>query len=592
VRLFYGNLDLTNYPYGIQFGLDGGAPQNQTEALALLLQDGEVVLSDRASNLTMQFNVMVEGADLLECAENFAALIAESDKPLNTITLDPEDYGPPSVYDSFRAQVTHARNDDGELARQRIYTVVVSAAPFVRSVAEVVIPALPASGTTTTLVNDGSVTTGWTGTVDGVSATPAVVSGAVRVTTTSVGFTTCVLGLTLTASIATSSTKYIVVDWKPESLTGGPDLRVYGDGVELPQLAQSASPTAGMTRTWFGPVAASSIAALTLKSSSSGGAPLGGSGATRSLNVDNINRTDIAPSSGTGRQLLRSIEIAGSARTQGSVTIEHASSALGDVLAYFFPDSEDAQGYSPQLRQYRISGGTVTTDATLVSGARESISPSGGGGAAAVVFDIPVSRLAAGLHTLMARAKVNTGVSGTATFAWITQLRINGTDVGPSRAGSSTVSAVGTATAQTIYTLGRLMLPTRDVDLGSTTAVVRLTLWLVDTVFSGMEFDEAWLFNSSIGRLVQVACGTGSPASGGPANRLFIEPATVLTPRPTVRIGFAADRSDSFHPATLSAWQFPEFAPPRVNMLLVTTNAADASVSFRSFPRWHTHAAL
>ena len=54
----------------------------------------------------------------------------------------------------------------------------------------------------------------------------------------------------------------------------------------------------------------------------------------RSLYVDNINRTDIKPTIGTARQLLRSVPVAGSARAPGSLAIEHSTNALGDVLVY------------------------------------------------------------------------------------------------------------------------------------------------------------------------------------------------------------------------------------------------------------------
>jgi hypothetical protein len=43
------------YPYLHRVRLDEGAPQNVTEALAFLLQDGEVELSTAASNRTFQF---------------------------------------------------------------------------------------------------------------------------------------------------------------------------------------------------------------------------------------------------------------------------------------------------------------------------------------------------------------------------------------------------------------------------------------------------------------------------------------------------------------------------------------------------------
>ena len=108
-----------------------------------------------------------------------------------------------------------------------------------------------------------------------------------------------------------------------------------------------------------------------------------------------------------------------------------------------------------------------------------------------------------------------------------------------------------------------------------------------------MSLDEAWLFNNAIGALIgPVACGTGAAAAGGPARRLFIEPPSVTTPRPRILIGHSAARSDAFYPVGGSGgWDIPQFDPYGVNVLTVTTNALDASVTLRHYPRWHSHAA-
>ena len=580
VALTYGSLNLTASPFGLEFGMDTGAPQNVYETLALLLQDGEVELSDRSSNRTVQFNVLIEGASLAALATSEAALIAETERALNIITIDPGDSGPVTVYETFRGQVTLVRDDDWETARLRRYTVTVKAAPFPRSAAEVTAAALAATGTTTTLVDDGSATTNWTGTTNGVSATVAVVSGAVGVTTVTLpGAVT--IALTRTASITTSSTKYLKIDWKPASQLGSPAVRAYGDGTELTRVAQTGLPS-GLTRTWFY-VPAASIAVLRLDSATDL-TRMQPDTAVRSFHVDNIDRTDVKPAIGTNRQLLRSIDVAGSARSPGSIAIEHASSALGDVLGYFFPDGTGGQaGYSPPMRQYRVAGGpTVTADTALVSGSKEDLTTG------TSTFDIPYARLAAGSHVFMVRAQGAGASNNAATFNWTASTRVNATTVGSTTSGSFTVAALDRS-AMNIFAIARIQLPTVDVNVASSTAAVRITL--TATSAEGVTFDEGWLFNTTIGQLVQVACGTASPASGGAANRLWIEPATVGQPRPTVRIGFASDRSDAFYPTSFAAWQMPQFLPPRVNVFTVTTNALDASVTLRNYPRWHTHAA-
>jgi hypothetical protein len=378
------------------------------------------------------------------------------------------------------------------------------------------------------------------------------------------------IALTRSGSITTSSTKYLQIDWAAQA--SGFAMLATGDGTNLTKISEMQSPTAGYIRTTF-LVSAASISTLVLKVATDNVTGAGVDTATvRSLYVDNINRTDVLPQFGTTRQLQRTIDVAGSARSPGAIAIEHASSSLGETLAYFWPD--DSTAYSPPLRQYRVSGGTVTGDGTMVSGSTEPLSGS------TVTWDIPAKRLIDGGHLLMARLLCTTSATLTYTY----RLRINSTDVGPTTTGTYALgtTADGAGTTMRIKAIGKLMLPPVSVPK-TTGAVVRLTL----TASATTTLDEAWLFNSDVGQLIWVDCDRGTAASGGPAKRLFIEPASVTTPRPTVRIGHSADRSDSFTPTLLYSWQFPQMAPPRENVFTVTCNALEASASYRAYARWH-----
>ncbi len=94
-----------------------------------------------------------------------------------------------------------------------------------------------------------------------------------------------------------------------------------------------------------------------------------------------------------------------------------------------------------------------------------------------------------------------------------------------------------------------------------------------------------------------VNCGTAPAAVGGPAKRLFIEPATSENPLPTVRIGHSADRSDAYYPGaqsrtgSLVSWEIPVFEPPMVNVFVCTAQATDTTVALRHYPRWDLNAA-
>jgi hypothetical protein len=147
---------------------------------------------------------------------------------------------------------------------------------------------------------------------------------------------------------------------------------------------------------------------------------------------------------------------------------------------------------------------------------------------------------------------------------------------------------ITTTTAYKIFTIARFQLPTIDLDGAAATAgtIMKLTMSASTTC----TYDEFWLFNTTIGGLIQVDCGTGAGTAGGNSRRLWIDPATASTPRPIVRIGHASDRSDSHYPdQTFPAWQIPEFKPPQVNALVVTPNATDATVTLSGYARWHTN---
>jgi hypothetical protein len=230
------------------------------------------------------------------------------------------------------------------------------------------------------------------------------------------------------------------------------------------------------------------------------------------------------------------------------------------------------------MRQFRTAGNAVTPDAAQVSGSTEPVN--GGSG---VTFNVPIGLFPRGSYLLLGRMATSGG--GTPTITWESKTSLGGTSVG-NFTGSI---AITTTTAYQIFALARLQLPTVDLDPAGATAGV--TMGLTMTASAGVVYDEFWLFNTTIGALVKVDCGTGAGAVGGAARRLFIEPPTVSTPRPTVRIGHSSDRTDSFYPQTFASWQFPEFRPPQANVLTVTPNATDTTVTLSGYARWPTNPA-
>jgi len=587
--LTLGSFNLTDWA-GTQYatsiiaeGTSKGAPVPIEVAVKSWLQDGSIVVTQGYDNRTVNLRVKLRGTSLTAVANAEAALNLELGKT-NTLTWTPAS-GPASVFVVVTSSMEPSPSTDEDIAEGlatpwRTYNLRLLCEAFVRSTTEVTTAALAGSGTTTTNVDTMGAATGWSATSNGVGV--SVVNAAGPPTTNSATQPSAAgaytIAMTKTISTSTSSLKYLIVDWTG-TVSGADyfisdDLDAFGDGVALSRLATNISPTAGYTRTWFGPIAASSITSLRLEWASD--VPRPGATGSRVLSLDNIAVSDVKPGTGTARQQIRTIAVSGSARTQGSLTVESATAALGDTLVYVYPSDPTTTSYVPAMRQFRTSGNTVTADSTLLSGSRESTTGSG------ITYTIPNARLPQGNYLLIARLQ---WIGGTTTpvMNYTAQAVLNATNIGPAVTGSAQITV--TSTYQN-FTLGRLVLPTLDLPPSSAASI---TLNLRTTGLP--DCDEVWLFNTTIGQLVQVQCGTGAGAVGGAARRLFIRPADILTPRPTVRIGHSADGSDSFAPSALQSWMPPQFNPPEVNVFTATSNATDSGASLRHYPRWHTHAA-
>lgn len=572
LTLTYGALNLTASPFLVPYGSDTGSPENEVISLTSFIQDGDIELSSRAGNRTIQFDVLIEGASLTALATAEANLVAETEKALNTLTVDWGDGSPAAVYDVFRGQVALVRDDSWEIARMRRYAVTVRALPFPRSLTETVTTALPATGTTTTSLDACSATTGWVGTINGGAATVSTAGGAISITQASPTAGAYVFTLTKTFAATTTSTKLLVVDWKPS--IGGGALTATGDGTALRLMAEGASPTAGYVRSWFY-VSASSLAVtrFTWTYTPTDIYPLVPS---LVLSLDQVSVSDAPPVYGTtGRQQLRTVALSGSARTSGSIALE-GSTSLGQTFIYTYPANASTNGYTPSLRQFRTAGASPTSDSAMVSGFRDDISGSG------TTMQVPLTLLPKGLYLLIVRL----GVTGIAPISAITYTQ--STVLGSNTLGSVAVTTptFTPTTTYTPYIMGRISLPTVDVDQ-FTPAKLQMNLkCTAGTVY----FDEAWLFNTSIGALTWVDCGSGTAAVGGPAKRLFLESPSVGTPRPTLRVGHSADRSDAYYPiGSVHSWQSAQLVPPLLNIMAVTDNATDAVLSARYKAAWHTN---
>lgn len=144
--LTYGSLNLTATPYLWEFGGDFGAPENASQVILSLLQDGDLEVSDRAGNRTISLTILVEGANLDALADAEAALELECRKERNELTINPGDgVGSSTVFSTFRAQLSLVRDDDWEQSTLRRYSLVMRALPHGRSTTQDTLTPTPTS---------------------------------------------------------------------------------------------------------------------------------------------------------------------------------------------------------------------------------------------------------------------------------------------------------------------------------------------------------------------------------------------------------------------------------------------------------------
>lgn len=297
--------------------------------------------------------------------------------------------------------------------------------------------------------------------------------------------------------------------------------------------------------------------------------------------VDEVTFTPTPTSVGTDRQRLHSVTVAGSARTDARITLQHASASLGEATIYTYDD--DGVGYTPAMRPSLSSSGATTADAALVSGARNMLDTD-------VVYTPSYESMPAGRYLL--RARLRGSSAGTVSLSVTTGAKFGATV----KSASSANVALTVATAWADFNLGLVKLPSFDVgDPEGAAAAADVYISIVDNDSTGIDvdIDELWAYNLDIGSLTQVTCGTFAPAAGSHSNRLFLFPPTTATPRPRLLTGTAADMSDAYYGGfDVLAWGAHSLNPGVNKVFTVTTNTTAAVLAGGYWPRWHTHAGL
>lgn len=582
LRVWVGDLELTDYPYSLGFGMDLGVAENVYTVLDALLPDGEVVSSDRTSNRSgFVLPVHVEGADLLEVAANEAALLAECDKAFNTVKIDPgDDIGPASVFDTYRIQPRFARRDEEEMALLRRYSLEVPALPWVRPEDPIVIGSEFVSDDID-IEDDCESDSGWSffNDRDGVFSVDST-AGNFMTGTGSVKFvldadrypytdpffvgsggvaTTFAYIAKTGLSIDASGGGYLVMrpkgGWQNLTLSEV-HVTTSGGGREAVEAAVIQAEENGFVRYAFPVPDPSTITGFDCRVEWSMEAPYGAQPPIPPVWFDSIGLADAS----TSKQQMQVFSVEGVMRTEASFAIS-APAGLGDVVFYTCPDRGD--GFDPSLRRrLTASGASPTLDAAAVNGSYLAAS-------SGATFKVPASSYRQGAYAVLAR------VDDAGSITLTAQVELDGTLIGEE---FSVTSPTVSVTDYTVIRVGVLDLPPWGVDPASGA--------LVKFVLSGSaKVDEIMVFPLEDSALTWVSCGSGSP-SAAVASRLWLdEPSSLTEGQPRRYVGNDMDRLDARYVRPISAGRHL-LKPGRNFGYLLTSAAGGAAMSISLFPRY------
>ncbi|RNL63654.1 hypothetical protein EFK50_07885 [Nocardioides marmoriginsengisoli] len=552
---------------------DWGNPVPIEQKITSWLQDGAIVALTGQDNRQMFLRIQVLADDSNGLALAEQALMFESYRR-NLLTWTPPDgLGEPCVFTVVMSSFDEVTDDLDDLRVIATYGLKIQALPYVRSqdLVSVTIPAPSLTPQTFTVIDDCSSPTNWTQTKQEGSGSPVTSApgsdGQTLYTTNSTLDPWLVTRFALTRSgLATSMAAKPFV--RVDGYAGRGGGATFAPGTTAPTFKLNGVDVPVATQEgyiyWLDAAAAG---VTTLNSIEMTGHYVGpGQG---NLGVLDVSQSNVLGTQGTNRQIPRLVDVAGSARTPASLAIEDASVALGTALIYTCPIASGME--QPNIRRFLASGPSPVTDASTIYGATSSLSTQNS-------FDVPVGGLQEGGHLLVARVKHAS--SGAYTLTWGARSRQGSSSLGDAQTGTTPVTLV--AGAWKFVVVASLNLPPRK--MGSS-GKVRIEL-LGST---GVVLDELWLFNTDIGRLTWVECGTATPAAGGSANRLFLDSPTLEHPEYTVYLGTAADRSDAFHAGNeMVSFGAHEFAPPQMNIFTITSNSQAAAITLSHYRNFHT----
>ncbi len=580
--LTFGSLLLTDpladVDHGFMFavladGFTTGTGEPVKEIVQSLLADGDLVRITRSGNREVSFRVQITGPTLGAVAQGEAALRREVGRG-NTLTWQPPDViSEPTVFEVVTSEMSQVFDDlDESLRRQRTFALTLTCFPGARSADLTTVTALapPPVAPTTVSVTTADTTTGWSATVNtgaGSEAVTVVDEGAF-VSASATGFSMS-FGYSPPSPVSLAGTQYLLLE--TSTATTGFYVFYAGDSAVtyVKPVLSRMMPTSGNVQHTL-PVNMSRTLSYVgvIWNHLDAGLP---APTPIYLTIYDIKRTDTLPQV-TSRQTSRIIEVGGTERTPGSIEIATGSTAMGFTIVHTSPRS--LAGYSPPLRQFRVSGNTLTADSNLFSGAREPVNLT------AIESQVPLTSLPAGEYALV--ALMRSSVAGTFPITWTANSLIPGYGyLGPTVSGVAQAEFVDPG-FWTLVPLDVVTLPT--VRASDALAVTQLTLNRAPVGSEVIDLDEWWAF--------RVGEDSALTMVNNPASRLWLDSPDVNNRVPRVSIGDYNNRADARHPADRLSATAHHVLNPDGTLIFVATNGADSpAVTATFFKRWHSNAA-
>ena len=553
------------------------------------MTDGAVASTQGHDNRSPTFQVIVSAGNAVDLAYGEAALAQRATQSCLLVWYPPSgpDVAPASVFEVWTWHLQHQFDPDREQRLSRIYTVAMTAKPWVRSLNPTTAEAVQTTGTpTSTQVDDCTSVTGWTGTPN----TPTVTGGtAIHEQVSSPdGLDTQTLTLTRTGTVTgMDTTPYLAIDTRTRaptttSLTGSQILSqtIRVDGVACTLVGQ-----VGTVYYWQVPAGVTSFSTLTISVQIKKTASIRIGTDTISLDVYDVTRANFLSGVGSQKMLTRHLDVGGSVKTTGSIQISSPdSSAFGATMVYTYPDT--GTGYAPPMRQYRTSGGTITADSSCVSGSHELFAGAGGGETPTIVYSVPAGVLREATYVVVARF-VSDGGSSTDFSPQFSTLDASGNVVDSISRPDASVGSSGVAW----LIMGAISIPGTSRAPESAQPVLLQFEQTPGFGASGItvNLDEVFVVDVTHGALSLLFLST---SSGYTQVWLDSPDADPATNRPAVYVGTSADRSDAERPPydRIASLGDHEFDPGGTTVFTVTGSLDNASVAATYYHRWHTHA--